>query len=207
LSGRGLDGYIPSREWFLADPFGVHGVGHAARVLVWANAIANSLNRDGHRVDLPVVRWAAVLHDTRRESDGVDEGHGRRAAAWVRRRCAQGLDTLADDQVDAVAYCVQWHVPADGHAPLLTAELACLKDADSLDRVRFGMLDARYLRTPPARVLVPVATALFKDSQRRGRPASWDQVRAAAESLGLWSEDAHVPDIGRDGRRHRCATC
>jgi HD domain len=202
-----LDGYRPSCDWFLVDPRGVHGIAHAARVLVWANAIANSLRKAGQPLDLAVVRWAAVLHDTRRRRDRDDEAHGIRAAMWVRERGASGLAALSANQREAVAYCVQWHVPPDEHAPEMTAELTCLKDADSLDRVRFGMLDARYLRTPAARVLVPFAAALFRDSEQPGHPRNWADVRVAAERLDFWSKDAEVQEVCRDRRGYRCTTC
>jgi hypothetical protein len=39
-----------------------------------------------------------------------------------------------------------------------------LKDADGLDRVRLGDLDARYLRNPEAREMVGFAEALFEET-------------------------------------------
>ena len=46
---------------------------------------------------------------------------------------------------------IRCHVPDDHLAPEMTPELACLKDADGLDRLRIGELDMRFLRTPASR--------------------------------------------------------
>jgi hypothetical protein len=61
-----LDAYRMSNEYYLYDPFGIHGLGHASRVLVWANLIGHWMRRQNVEVDLEVIRWAATLHDIRR---------------------------------------------------------------------------------------------------------------------------------------------
>ena len=60
-----------------------------------------------------------------------------------------------------------------------------LKDADGLDRVRLGDLDARYLRNPQAREMVGYAEALFHATD--GRIAVGPDHFAA-----LWPEAARV---------------
>ncbi len=184
-----LDCYEQQDHWFLGPPSRIHGRSHAARVLIWANTIAHWMMQDGHSVDLEVVRWAAVLHDVRRLDDGKDTEHGERSAAWIRSgRVATPL-LLSLAQQEHIANCCQWHVPPDNAAPEMTSELRCLKDADSLDRVRLHDLDVRYLRTTYARLLVPHAKALFEGSEPSGPDAGWLSVRTAALELGVWMSD------------------
>ena len=37
-------------------------------------------------IDGDVVGWAAAFHDTQRWNDGIDAGHGTRAADWILER-------------------------------------------------------------------------------------------------------------------------
>lgn len=189
-----LDAYRPDPRWYLHDPGGIHGLGHAARVLALANRLARA---DAAGVDLEAVRWAAVLHDTRRHNDGRDPGHGQRAVAWIRSHARTILPeslpstastALTAEQVATIAYAVEWHVPPDHQAPGMTPELRCLKDADGLDRVRLGVLgdlDVRYLRTDLARALARDAVLLYRAASAAGGDP-WTAARAAAISLGLW---------------------
>src|SRR5262245_23462535 len=71
---------IPRRDWFrMQPPSDLHGLGHTARVMVWAGVLA---------CETPwfdEVMWAAACHDMRRRDDGDDPDHGFRAGRWVRR--------------------------------------------------------------------------------------------------------------------------
>src|SRR5258707_9143467 len=81
-----LDKYQPQADWYLHYSWsGMHGIDHAARVLVWADQIGQWMNEHGTPVDLEVVRWAAALHDVRRENDSDDLQHGERAATWIKK--------------------------------------------------------------------------------------------------------------------------
>ena len=185
-----LDAYRPDASWYLHNPRGIHGRGHACRVLAWANHLARASAQDGQAVDLEAVRWAAVLHDVRRVSDGPDPEHGARAAAWVREHAQQILPPgLGAETVERIAYVVRWHVPDDQDAPELTPELIVLKDADSLDRVRLGpgRLDVRYLRTSLARELPAAAGRLWRTSATSATGDPWTRSRAAAIALGVWA--------------------
>jgi hypothetical protein len=72
---------IPRGSWFLMQPPSeLHGLGHAARVMVWACVLTR-----GTEWFEPVI-WAAACHDLRRRDDGSDPDHGFRAGAWVRRK-------------------------------------------------------------------------------------------------------------------------
>lgn len=88
---------FPLPWWFLMQPpSDLHGLGHTARVMVWASILA----RDTDWFE-PVL-WAAACHDLRREDDGTDPDHGFRAGRWVRehlprqlRQPLAGLDLIA----------------------------------------------------------------------------------------------------------------
>lgn len=187
----GLDAYAFAGAGVPGTKSRIHGECHATRVLVWANTIAHWMRADGWKIDLEAVRWAAVLHDARRLNDGKDPEHGDRAASWIRGGGVPAVCALGPERRERIAYCCQWHVPADHEAPEMTSELICLKDADALDRVRLASLQVRYLRTGYARVLASHARALFERSEPGGRlrdaAPDWISVRQAAGALGFWS--------------------
>ncbi len=178
--------YRPRDAWFAHQVRGLHGAGHAARVLVWANRLARQMQVEGVSVDVEVVRRAAVLHDIRRLDDGRDPAHGRRCRAWV---AAQPLllGACTASQREAVGYCCEWHVPPDDEAPRMTPELMCLTDADALDRVRLGGPDRRRLRTTAAQRWVRAAEMLCDLSEAHAQRGlhHWDAVMRAAGSLSL----------------------
>jgi uncharacterized protein len=183
-----LDAYEPDPAWWAAMPWGQHGVTHATRVLVWAEQAARHLQAQGVALDPVVVRWAAILHDCRRQHEGQDPGHGRRGAAWVLTH--RDVLGVTEAQARAIAWCIAWHVPDDKHCPHVTAELLCLKDGDSLDRFRFRVqaFDKRYVRIPAMQNWRVSAAALdLAESTARARgPAAWGYTRACAQRLGLW---------------------
>lgn len=113
------------------------------------------------RVNREVMRYAAMTHDVGRVDDGLDLDHGRRSAEWIAEHLT---DRMSPETLDAVTYCVHWHVPPDSEAPVMTTELQVLKDAVGLDRVRLGDLDPSYLRTAPARELIDIAKRLHDKS-------------------------------------------
>jgi len=181
-----LDLYRPRAEWYSHNPYGIHGLSHAARVLVWADQLVRRLEESTVAVDGEAVRWAAALHDIGRLDDGRDRQHGERSAAWLERNYRLLPVALDARRLSAIAYICRWHVPRDGEAPAMTVELQCLKDADGLDRVRIFDLDARQLRLAAAQDLVDGAWALCYDCYPIDRADPWAQVRAAAQERGLW---------------------
>ncbi|MFT5588885.1 MAG: hypothetical protein ACI9ZF_001056 [Bradyrhizobium sp.] len=192
---RPWDAWRPADACYLHDVGGIHGAGHAGRVLVWASLIGGWMQQQGIAVDLDVVRWSATLHDVRRFHDGHDPLHGSRCGAWVREGCfaaSHGLRAshLNAGQLEQIAYCCTWHVPPDQAAPAMSPELICLKDADALDRVRLGGLNRRFLRTGFAAALIQQAQFLCDTSELQTcfRDAQWDAVRLAAQQMGVWSQ-------------------
>jgi hypothetical protein len=180
-----LDHYRPQPSWYRHNPYGIHGLGHAARVLVWAEQVGQDLAERGVAPDIEVIRWASAIHDVGRVDDWRDKPHGQRSADWAQAHKDLFGSTLSADRLAKLVYVCVWHVPADIDAPILTPELTCLKDADGLDRVRIRDLNPRLLRTDRARALCEDAQELFRLSCRQtGDP--WESVRACAISMGLW---------------------
>ena len=142
----------------------LHGQAHVTRVMVHATRLVAATGQH----HLARQLWAAVfLHDLARTHDGVCYRHGADAAKRLRtepelqRRLAEGGITAADYpaiEAAVTAHSAPKEVVRDhAHWPLI----ALLKDADGLDRVRLGDLDARYLRHSQTPAMIPFAQALF----------------------------------------------
>jgi hypothetical protein len=179
-----LDKYCPSPEWFAHKPYGVHGIAHVTRVLVWANLIGRKLIDNSEKLDLEAVHWASVLHDIGRITDLIDPGHGERAAAWVAQNRNNLFSGLEDETLNRIIYCCTWHQITDKDIPQLTAELQCVKDGDGLDRVRIHDLNPDFLRIRFSRDFVDSACTLYKRTKHSGEP--WTEVRNVALEMGLW---------------------
>lgn len=182
-----LEQYIPERGWFDRQDdrsfFGMHGIGHITRVLVWSEQISTQMPPS---LRLEELRWAAGLHDIKRHDDGGDRYHGERAAAWVRETFASVRpDVAASLDIELLATLCRDHQCPDHLITDWSDELRVLKDADGLERVRIHDLDPRRLRlraiSPP---LEPRAWDLMKRSVKLGNSAA--AVRSVAEDMGLW---------------------
>ena len=159
--------FKPRKGWLAHDSY-IHGVSHMARVFVLQELICNELEKQSMAINRTATRYAAMAHDVGRVHDGVDDDHGRRSAAWMKQNLA---DKMSPEDLDVATYIVHWHSLPDRDAPVMTAELQVLKDADGLDRVRLGDLDVRYLRTTAAKGLVNIARELDRLTiNQQGRP-------------------------------------
>jgi uncharacterized protein len=122
--------------------FGLHGVGHWARVLDNGRRLAAAC---GARLE--VVELFALFHDSRRQNEAHDPDHGRRGAelAWRLR----GWYALDDDGFDLLLEACAHHT--DGGLTSDPTVGACW-DADRLDLLRAGIhTDPRRLCTAAAR--------------------------------------------------------
>jgi hypothetical protein len=181
-----LDDHEPDPAWWRHKPWGLHGVTHACRVLIWSEVVAQYLIGTGQSVDLEVVRWSAVLHDCQRVDDGDDFPHGNRCAAWILEVKDRICPKLSARQTELLRHSVKWHVPHDNKCPDFTPELMCLKDGDGLDRVRLGDFDPAYLRTPALKNAQADATTLMQQTVALRGPGFWDAIKTVARSLGRW---------------------
>lgn len=145
----------------------LHTREHCARVLLFCLLIAEKqcLTRE----ETNVLCMAAVFHDSCRQDDGYDVGHGQRAAAYYQEFCRQKPEFF-DERVPAI---MAFHDrdDADGKREISAKGLEhgvllyeIFKDADALDRFRLGpdALDIHMLRTDAARELVPFAGSLAR---------------------------------------------
>ena len=145
---------------------GVHGPGHWARVLENGAHLAELTG-----ADLEVVQLFAVLHDSRRTSEGECYEHGREAADFA--RTLRGAHVHLDDDrfkllYDACAYHTDGETDAD-----ITIQTCW--DADRLDLGRVWIIpDPGKLCTEPARdpALIDWAT---KRAKEEFRPAVVDE--------------------------------
>lgn len=143
-----------------------HTKEHCARVLLFALLIADKMKLP--RKEREVLCAAAVFHDTRRQDDWLDVGHGQRAADYYREYCR--THPLVFDERSYLVMAFHDRDDALGEAALTEQKKGVLlyrifKDADALDRFRLGPggLDVRYLRTNEARSLYDYAKQIWAD--------------------------------------------
>ena len=146
----------------------LHGKEHALRVLLLCLIMADCyqlLLQDQAKLAL-----AAVFHDSQRKDDGEDREHGEDGAKYF-------ADMLIGS--DSVEFLCKYHSLPDSegmraignmpYSPERLEEVALMfkifKDADALDRVRFGLrdLDVNMLRTPLAKELPLVARLIYEN--------------------------------------------
>lgn len=146
----------------------IHGTAHCERVLLYALMLGEKIF--GADPDaLAALAHAAVFHDTRRQDEYLDRGHGARASVYYRQFCDSNPDITfypeaeymmryhdIDDEVGRKAIIGRFGPENSGRVLKL---YDVFKDADALDRWRLGSrgLDPRYLRTPEAGSLVGFA--------------------------------------------------
>jgi len=142
--------------------WGVHGVAHWWRVRHNGLLLAPKTGADAL-----VVRLFALFHDSHREDDQADPGHGPRAADWL-ARVRDGLPLGADAACDATREAIAALQPAQ-FALLRTAcelhtnsihhddaTVATCFAADRLDLARVGM--------KPNPKYIPVDRAILTDA-------------------------------------------
>jgi len=149
--------YPDVRSELFFDPTGPHGVAHSKRVMILAETIA--IMCGCNKQEIQILRKAAAYHDIGRIDNSVGEGHGFTSA---QKAIYHGL--LSNSRVDQDAiHLIEQHCLPDSRKDHFL--LRIFKDADALDRVRFGNqecgLDTKYLRTGHAKQLVGFAYMLL----------------------------------------------
>jgi uncharacterized protein len=178
--------FKPDPAWFVRPPLGIHGLGHETRVLIWAQVLAAMVREEDLHVDGATLGWAAAIHDTQRLDDGLDSGHGARAASWL----AENESIVgARTSIEEIAYLCQWHVPPDRLAPVMTPSLKVFKDADALDRWRIYDLDPAFFRTHSAHRLLQASQDLWASTRSLSQVSSmFEAITDAAIKLGILCE-------------------
>src|SRR6187401_521206 len=111
-------------EQFHSPGYTVHGPDH------WRRVERNGLllaTRTG--ADIAVVRLFALFHDSCRENDGWDEGHGARGADFAMSLRGTAFD-LPDERFQLLHYACVWHTDNQHHDD---PTIATCWDADRLD--------------------------------------------------------------------------
>ena len=128
---------------YALDPLGFHGVVH------WARVMENGLKLAAmNGADPNIVTLFALFHDSRRENDGTDYGHGLRGAQLAKTLRGNVFE-LNDDDFELLYRACEWHT--EGKHDLDITVRTCW-DSDRLDLGRVGITpNPKYLCTPEAR--------------------------------------------------------
>lgn len=147
---------------------GVHGLAH------WARVLENGLRLAAQTgADKDVVCLFAVLHDSRRSSEGPDPRHGPRAAQFARTLRSQHLH-LSRHQFDLLSVACALHTSGQIEADITVQ--ACW-DADRLDLGRVEIEpDPALLCTEQARSpkMIAWATRRAKEGFRPAFMNAWE---------------------------------
>jgi hypothetical protein len=147
----------------------MHGQDHVARVMVHAFRLIAATHRPAEASRL----WAAVyLHDLSRTHDGECHRHG--ADAVRRLHATRALRThleaggVQSSDWSAIELAVTVHCMPSEHEPQAAHPywplVALLKDANALDRVRFGPVDPAGFHLPESAGMLDFAQALYEES-------------------------------------------
>jgi len=140
---------------FFLSSSSLHTKNHCARVLLYALTIGDQLGLTDK--DMDALGAAAVFHDSRRQDDWMDVGHGQRAADYYREYCHENQQPM-----DERTYFIMAFHDRDDELGIAKIEESrvengillyrIFKDSDGLDRYRLGpnALDTNMLRTVPA---------------------------------------------------------
>ncbi len=179
----------------------VHGLEHQARVLLLCLMLAQELNLPAR--DVRVLATAAIFHDTQRTNDDTDPPHGKASREYYHAN-VKNPDPL-------VEFLCEYHSLPDeeGYSEIKNNRqlsknrsrakllLGIFKDADALDRVRFGIqsLDLNQLRIPVSKELSLIARLCFQNIKITERPkikprALSDLINSAAAAKSEKQEPA-----------------
>lgn len=158
-----------SPAYFL-EPFGIHGVLHAKRVLLLSLILSHLNNLRESDVDSLVQ--ASLYHDIGRTHNGTCYEHGIKSYEKMNEL---GLVKVNGESAKILKFVVENHCIQDAVAFENVEDyqfedqdralelFKIFKDCDNLDRVRLGDLDVNYLRNEFSPRLVHVAEQLLRD--------------------------------------------
>lgn len=166
--------FLYSRVRFNMPDSEIHAAAHCERVLLYALIIGEEIFGDDERA-LTSLAHASVFHDTRREDEYLDTGHGARAAVYYRSFCENNPDV---EYMPEAALMMRYHDIEDrrgkigierdyhGSLPKMFKLYDIFKDADALDRWRLGNrgLDPKFLRTQPAKRMMQFSKRIVEET-------------------------------------------
>ena len=176
------DSFGVTREMFehVNEPGSIHGIGHVNRVIFLSLVLCKA---HGFGEDIARLCYsAAALHDLSRKHDGLCAVHGADAVNYFDKqkhgkiRFAQCIKSYDEEMLvmeASIYHCVDDHrIPTS--AKTQNKVLAVLKDADALDRCRFGdIVNIDMLRLERTEMFVDMANRLYLAT---GHDASMESV-------------------------------
>ena len=167
-------GYMEKNLSFNLTDSEIHTKGHSERVLLYALLIGEKM-AENTKTDLCALAHTAIFHDTRRLDDGLDTGHGARAASYYMKYCELNKDITF---MNVASLIMKYHDRDDetGFKAIVLSSpdevgqairlYRIFKDADALDRFRLAPdgLDVRFLRNQEAVQLVDFARDLVRQT-------------------------------------------
>ena len=150
---RELCDYLDERIEFNHVESEIHTKLHTARVLLYALLLAERILPNDVKAK-KILAHASLFHDTRRIDDGLDTGHGARAAIHYKVYCDKnGIAYHTASTVIIKYHDLDDDLGITAMAKMTNSEYvktlyAIFKDADALDRYRLGSsgLDPKFLR-------------------------------------------------------------
>jgi len=144
-----------------------HGESHWRCVTATGLALASA----DERINRSLVFCFGLLHDTRRENEAVDPGHGPRAAAFAVALREEGVLRLGEEAFADLTEALRLH--SDGQVSADPTIGTCW-DADRLHLPRVSIVpDPAFLSTRAARAPERLADA---EALRRAGPPSWEEL-------------------------------
>ena len=165
--------YMDENIHFSLTESEIHSKAHCERVLMNALLIGHRIYGDAP-IDLTCLAHASIFHDSCRWDDNLDTGHGARAAEYYASYCKQyHLDFSKE-----ASYCMKYHDrdDLDGIAAInnnfednanhAISLYQIFKDADALDRYRFGKygVDKSFIRHKESIELMSTAWELVMNT-------------------------------------------
>lgn len=145
------------------DPYGIHGISHARRVLYLADKIAEKcdLTKEEERI----LGLACCYHDIGRVHNDRDILHGKLSCKKIEELELLDGFGLEEEEKKLILRLISYHCLNDALFTGTEREkylFNILKDADGLDRVRIFDLNPAYLRLDASRELVDLAWGLYR---------------------------------------------
>lgn len=167
----------------IKDDLPDHSKSHTKRVALMASFLFDVVTKGSSESEDALwkayndLMEAAKWHDTGRKNDFIEEGHGL-VSARIHRDLAE-TNTVAEflmefhcrDEEQAKEFMEKNFAAED--QPLVWLDYEILRDADALDRWRFGracedFVDMKYLHLEESKKMMPIAAKLLKVAKIEG---------------------------------------
>lgn len=156
---------------YLNTPTGIHGIGHANRVLFLSILLSELYNLSDK--DKELIFTSAIFHDIGRINQDINAIHGELSYRKMHQLALLSPQSLGCEDDNVLKYIMENHCKSDKKIYNQTGQygirdgnravflLKLFKDCDGLDRVRLGDLDINYLRNEKSKKLVDIAYLLL----------------------------------------------